>query len=55
MVDLESEHFRLGACTRRIAAASNSTKANLPWNCSSQPRCLVQTLPKSTRIRNRTI
>jgi len=43
----------MGACTRRIAAASTSTKANLPSHRSSQPRCLVHTLPAGTRLGNR--
>ena len=43
----------MGACTRRIAAASTSTKANLPSHWSSQPRCLVHTLPAGTRLGNR--
>jgi hypothetical protein len=30
MIDSQFTHPRLGACTRRIAAASSDTKANQP-------------------------
>jgi hypothetical protein len=40
----------MGPCTRRIAAVSPGTKADLPWHPSSQPRCLVQTLPSDNEL-----
>src|SRR5215211_2009319 len=43
----------MGACTRRIAPASAGTKAKKPCHRPSRSRCLVQTLPASTLIRNK--